>query len=245
MWASLGGSELCLLPNLLERATITTHTYMLLAAGAAVLAGDGPPQLRVAKGLGTRDYGTLRISLITQHGEPHKPGSMAWDYSEQFQHRWKQFDLHSSLVEVAGASIDVPLGDGVVANVSLPHQGAGVAGVLIADPCVRRASVTGLAGCFYAGQFQTWDRTPALLNAFVGHPDTDFWGILGDNWYDRTGDTTAIIYDRLGLPTLAKPFVVRAPARPPPRVALSLPEGQREGKERTGARYSTTFRSIK
>ena len=92
--------------------------------------------------------------------------------------------------------------------------------------------MTGLAGCFYAGQFETWERTPSLLNAFVGHPDTDFWGVLGDNWYDRTGATTASIYERLGLATLATPFVVRAP-----RASLSASWERR--RERTRSRTFT------
>ena len=184
--------------------------------GVAVLSQNGPPpQLRVSKGLGTRDYNTMRISLITEHGrkDDHNTSSSspwAWDYSERFRHRWTQFDLHSSLVEVTGGEMAVPLGGGVVANVSLPPRGAGIAGVLIADPCVRRSSVTGLAGCFYASLFETYERTPALLNAFVGHADTTFWGVLGDNWYDRTGETTADIYARLSLHTLSKPFVTVA-----------------------------------
>ena len=38
-----------------------------------------------------------------------------------------------------------------------------------------------------AEKFKTAARTPALLNAFVDSEDTDYWGVLGDNWYDRTG----------------------------------------------------------
>jgi hypothetical protein len=162
-------------------------------------------QLRVAKGLGTRPYGTLRVSVITKAADA-PPAHFDFDYSEPFAHRWKQFALHSSLVSVTGSSLNLTLGNTTTA-IGLPPQGAGVAGVLIADPCTRIGSLTSLGGCRYAEKFKTKDRTPALLNAFVGDAATSFWGILGDNWYDRTGDLTEKIYDKLSLSTLAKPFV--------------------------------------
>jgi len=108
-----------------------------------------------------------------------------------------------------GSQMALKLGS-ETATLSMPEQGAGVAGVLIADPCIRFASVTSLVDCNYAEIFQTSTRTPALLNAFVGHNDTDFWGVLGDNWYDRNGATTARVFSQLGMETLQKPLLTVA-----------------------------------
>merc|ERR1719401_2522395 len=90
-------------------------------------------------------------------------------------------------------------------TVRLPKQGEGVAGVLIADPCVGGGILS--MGCFYAGRFKTRTRIPELLNAFVPSGETDFWGILGDNFYDRTGSISKEIFAELSLETKAKIFV--------------------------------------
>ena len=168
-----------------------------------------PVQLRVAVGLGTKPYGTLRVSVITQW--PHRSPPTAFDYSAPFEHRWKHFSLHSSLKRVQpGQKTLMPLGWPHFATLRMPLQGAGVAALLIADPCVRFGSITSLAVCTYAEKFNTTVRTPALINAFLKHSDTDFWGVLGDNWYDRTGETTARMYQKLELTTLQKPFLTVA-----------------------------------
>lgn len=165
-------------------------------------------QLRVAKGLGTRHYNTLRVSVITAAKD--KP-PVAFDYSSPFAHRWKQFAVHSSILSVVpGTPTPLNLGGGSNATLLLPKQGDGVAGVLIADPCVRFASVTSLVECNYAEKFKTRERTPKLLNAFIRHADTAFWGVLGDNWYDRDGTTTKKIYAQLELSVLAKPMITVA-----------------------------------
>ena len=179
---------------------------MLTLFHASVGEPLSPVQLRVSKGLGTRPYGTLRVSVITDKDAP-PPAGMHFDYSGEFQHRWTQLALHSSLVELPGGSAaNITLG-GSTAHISLPAQGAGVAGVLIADPCVKIGSLTALLGCEYGHKMDTFRRTPKLLNAFVGGKDTDYWGVLGDNWYDRTGHTSALVYERIALPTLSKPFI--------------------------------------
>ena len=185
-------------------------------------APASPVQLRVSKGHGSRPYSAVRVSVITPHG---KPPPVAFDFSGQFHHRWTEFALHSSvLTATPGSRTTLPLGPSTNSTLWLPAQGDGVAGVLIADPCARFASLTSEVGCRYAEQWRTAERTPALLNAFLRHDDTVYWGVLGDNWYDRTGAATAKIYDRLALSTLQK-LMIAAPgnhdywsARPHPRV---------------------------
>ena len=170
-------------------------------------APASPLQLRVAKGHGTRPYGALRVSIITPHG---KAPPVPFDYSGQFRYRWTQFDLHSSvLMAKPGRQTELLLGP-ANSSVYLPAQGDGVAGVLIADPCARFDSFTTEVYCQYAEKWQTAERTPSLLNAFLRHDDTAYWGVLGDNWYDRTGEATAKIYERLELSTLQK-LMIAAP----------------------------------
>ena len=105
---------------------------------------NAAPQLRVANGLGTHAYGTLRVSLITAaHETPPTP----FDHSAPFAHRWTHFALHSSLVRVV-PGMPTPFQIGTeTATLTLPLQGVGVAGVLIADPCTRFASITSLIDC--------------------------------------------------------------------------------------------------
>ena len=79
---------------------------------------------------------------------------------------------------------------------TVPAAGAGVAGVLIADPCLNGVYKM-LVSCAYGAKFDTATRIPALLNAFV--PDTDFWGILGDNFYDRDGTASTHWFAQLSI----------------------------------------------
>jgi len=80
-----------------------------------------------------------------------------------------------------------------------------VSGLLIADPCVDSGSVTSAVACTFAGPFKTATRTSALLNAFV--PELDYWGVLGDNFYDREGLTTRHFYGQLTTATKSKIMV--------------------------------------
>jgi hypothetical protein len=50
-------------------------------------------------------------------------------------------------------------------------------------------------------------RLPALLNAFLSADDIDFWGILGDNFYDRSGDASGVFFSMLNQSVKQKPLV--------------------------------------
>jgi len=170
----------------------------------------GAPQteafgLRVSKGHGKREYGMVRVSVITQSADPPEAGF--FDYSGQFKFRWTKNYVHTALKKVTpGQTTSVSIG-GKTVELSLPKAGDGAAGVLIGDPCVKSASITSLVGCEYGDKFQTGTRSPALLNAFVGSADTDFWGILGDNFYDRTGEASSEFFAKLRDETKSKPFL--------------------------------------
>lgn len=185
--------------------------------------------LRVSKGLGSRPYGTLRLSVVTSAGEePPLLGGRSFDYSGGFRYRWTQYALHSSLVRVApGAAPTLFDVGGTQVALSLPPSGEGTAGVLIADPCVSYASLRTLVGCAYGVRFRLAARLPELLHAFVGNAsDVGYWGVLGDNLYDRTGEVSQAFFDSLSLQTKAKPVSAappRARAALAARLALTLP----------------------
>ena len=157
-----------------------------------------PVQLRVSMGFGTKSYGTLRVSAITDAALP-APFAGA-TYSEPFRYKWTQHALHTFVTSVPTGQRVPFAGDGFNTTLWLPKQGAGVAGVLIADPCVSGSVV----GCSFQRRFHTDERTMALIDMFAKHDDIDYWGILGDNFYDQSGDITAQEYAKLSLPTLSK-----------------------------------------
>jgi len=180
------------------------------AAGSASGGMASTPDLRVSKGFGTRAYDQLRISVISGSAEPHA-GSI-FDYFEPFKYKWKQNYLASALKTVTpGKPTTLSLGvRGTEVRVRLPAQGAGVAGVLIADPCVNSPVGANWVACQYGDKFQTLMRTPALINAFVRPDSTDFWSIIGDNFYDRTGEITADVFGRISLEAKSTLFMTVA-----------------------------------
>lgn len=107
-------------------------------------------------------------------------------------------DLTSGVnkLEVAGTFIDV----------NLPAQGAGLRGVVIADPCFSSRWV----GCKYAESWDTFNRTVLMLNALAGQGDIDFFALLGDNFYDQDGRLTSALWRSLS-PAFKQTFLVTTP----------------------------------
>ena len=57
----------------------------------ATAASDGPFDVRVTMGFGTKPYGTLRVSAITASGDPTPPltvdgQAVSWQYSDRFRY---------------------------------------------------------------------------------------------------------------------------------------------------------------
>ena len=110
----------------------------LTAAASQTKLTAATVQLRVSKGFGTKPYSTLRVSAITAASEP---APFAAEYSAPFKYKWTQFALHSSVISVpAGSKFSFKV-DGQDVPLFLPAQGAGAAGVLIADPCMKASKV--------------------------------------------------------------------------------------------------------
>jgi hypothetical protein len=162
------------------------------------------PDVRVTKGFGTKAYSQIRVSVVSASLSPPVEGF--FDYSARFKHRWTNKYLHSAMKSVTpGKSVSLNVGAKI--DVKLPEQGSGVAGVLIADPCMGWGSITSLIGCTFGKRYQTNTRTVELLNTFVPDDSTDFWGIFGDNFYDRTGEITKDVFNRISLQAKAKVFL--------------------------------------
>eukprot|EP00937_MAST-01D_sp_MAST-1D-sp2_P006156 g6156.t1 len=208
-----------------ERALLSTCVAAGFCAAPAADAdadadagGGGAIEVRVTPAHGTKEYGLVRVSVVSNGTLPAGVDAGAFDYSAPFKYKWTGNTLLSKMVALAPASgaggngsgsgfaAQVPLGTGPAAAavaVSLPAQGAGVSGLLLGDPCVSKGSITSLVACQYAGKFQTLTRTPALINAIMAGGGTDFWALLGDNFYDKTGEVTAEMFARFSADTKA------------------------------------------
>jgi len=58
----------------------------------------------------------------------------------------------------------------------------------------------------FGQKFQTNTRTVELINTFVPDSSTDFWGIYGDNFYDRTGAISKDVFSRITVDAKSKLF---------------------------------------
>ena len=104
--------------------------------------------LRVTKGLGSKGYDAIRVSQISKSAAPYSNMSF-FDYSAQFKWHWTDNYLHTSMVQLGDQlSASINLGDQTSVQVKLPRAGEGIAGVFIADPCTKDASLqVCLAAC--------------------------------------------------------------------------------------------------
>lgn len=158
-------------------------------------SSPAPYDIRVSKGFGSRGYDKIRISLIS-NTTVSAPG--IFTYSAPFKYRWTNNVLNTGVVSITpGISTDFLI-NGKNISISIPEDNAGVRGVIIADPCFQTQWVS----CSYKDTFQTFDRMTSILNAIHdGHTDTHFWSILGDNFYDQSGEPTSTWFNALSLST--------------------------------------------
>ena len=87
---------------------------------------EAVPQLRVTKGLMSRPYGSVRVSLLSPASSASSVSGFS--YAAPFRWAWKQLALASRLVDVtAGQPLDVNFSwmhGADRATVNLPPQGA-------------------------------------------------------------------------------------------------------------------------
>lgn len=113
--------------------------------------------------------------------------SDVFDYSQQFKYKWTQNYLSSGIVSVTpGTTTTVEIANGKTIDINVPFEGEGIRGLIIADPCFQSQWIT----CDFQDTFDMFNHTVELLNAVNAHDDVSFWQVLGDNFYDQTGEAT-------------------------------------------------------
>ncbi|GAB5364000.1 hypothetical protein AAMO2058_000931900 [Amorphochlora amoebiformis] len=171
------------------------------------------PDVRVTPVFGAKGYDFVRVSLIDSSNSPTKPETRPEDlftYSENFKYRWTNMRLNSGLIKVTPGQTTTINIQGTDFNILLPGEGDGVRGVIIADPCISDKWV----GCQFGSTLKTFDRITGFINAASElSPDKggiDFWMILGDNFYDRTGELTTQFFGALSAKAKSKLFAASA-----------------------------------
>jgi len=158
-------------------------------------------QVRVTKGGGWNEYGSVRVTLVSNGTESfdEKETTAALTYSSPFTYRWTDFSIRTGLQNMEEGSNKLKLG-GIDVTVDLPKEGSGVEGIFVADPCVSSKWISCLV------KFDVGSRLPALLNAASETSKLDFFGILGDNFYDRYGHLSSEFFARLS-PRMQETFL--------------------------------------
>lgn len=153
--------------------------------------------IRVSKGHYTRGYDAVRLSVVTNLDEVVEP---AMKYSSPFLTRWIDKQLHSEVVRVKpDTRFRRNISAAVQVSVSLPRQGAPVRGLLFSDPCLT-------SGCF-GFAYGTRELFSSVLNVLMPRPDFHFWGMLGDNFYDRHGLISSDFFSAVSTEAKSKPLL--------------------------------------
>lgn len=159
------------------------HALVLASLSAAEL------DVRISKGLGSHGYNAVRISAVDVPDTEQD----FFTYNAPFQHRWTEHSLHSVLkTDLQIGDNEFVIGDQTI-TVNLPKQGQGVRGLMFGDPCSDSTWVS----CHSA--FHTHERLPAVVNAASSR--LDFWGVVGDNWYDENSTLTKAFFAQLNQET--------------------------------------------
>jgi len=144
----------------------------------------------VTKGLGSKGYNAVRVSVIAN--QLLDAPDFNFTYKQQFKHRWTENFLHSKLIDLApGTSTFTIAGQKITFD--LPAEDAGIRAVFISDPCFSSKWI----GCAYGQRFQTFQHTTAMLNAVFADPSMNMLSILGDNFYDQTGELSKTWWGQL------------------------------------------------
>lgn len=101
-----------------------------------------------------------------------------------------------------GTSKTIWVGPGGTASIKLPELGASVKGIIIADPCID-----GTFGypCTFGPAYDILNNLSAFLNLIS--KEIDYYGMLGDNFYDLNGTLTEKFFNKLDARTKSVPFL--------------------------------------
>mmetsp|Transcript_6123 Transcript_6123/g.9541 ORF Transcript_6123/g.9541 Transcript_6123/m.9541 type:complete len:548 (-) Transcript_6123:442-2085(-) len=173
------------------------------------ITSTGIPDVRVTPVYASKGYAYVRVSLIDDASAAEDITTTPSDlftYSQPFRYRWTDKRLSSGLLKVApGESTKVTI-QGTDFDIYLPEEGQGTRGVIIADPCFSGKWV----GCQYGSTLQTLKRITGFINAACENDRSeggiDFWMILGDNFYDRSGELSSQFFSMLTAKAKSKIF---------------------------------------
>jgi len=181
-------------PRSLQRGLCprVTAGALHLAYLSAIVASNGGEELdlRVSKAMHMRGYGKVRISVV-DHGSADYRGF--FDYEAPFAHRWTGLHLHSVVEKVPSNGTAVFDIGGRRVEVRLPAEGHRSRGLLFADPCIISSRDW---NCTTADRFRTFDRLVDVVNTVVGSNEIDYWGILGDNFYESRSPIGQIFFSQ-------------------------------------------------
>ena len=152
--------------------------------------------IRISKAYGSRGYDKLRVSVISSI----EVSSDVFSYSQPFRYRWTNNTLNTGIVSIIPGQMNSISIAGEAFDIYVPAEDSPTRGVILADPCFSNEFVW----CSYGDDFDTYNRSTQLLNAINSHADNDFWMILGDNFYDQSGEPTAEWFAALSKETKSK-----------------------------------------
>ncbi|CAK9032194.1 Desumoylating isopeptidase 1 [Durusdinium trenchii] len=166
--------------------------WLVVALVLPVIAQNRSLELRVAKALGSKGYDKVRVSMIAQSHED--AADFPFEYREAFQYRWTENVLLSSVLTLTPGPNTLTI-DGQEVVIDLPAEDRGIRGVFWADPCFSSRYVN----CAFGQTFQTLERSTRMLNAAFEDDSLDLFGVLGDNFYDQSGELTQEFFSRVSL----------------------------------------------
>lgn len=164
------------------------------------------PDIRVSKAHRGRGYNKVRISVVDRGLAP-RPDDF-FEYNEPFMHSWTKYVLHTAVKDIdpnSGTSSFMIAGENI--TIKLPKKGARARGFLIADLCYDG---TGGFQCMWEKDFKVPETSLKVIKAMVGSDEIDFWGILGDNFYESQqsgGPVAKKFFEQLPASVKAKPFL--------------------------------------
>jgi hypothetical protein len=154
---------------------------------------------RVSKALSSKGYNKVRVSVISNNSSLE---SSLFSYTNQFQYRWTDKYLSTGIATLNPGEINHIQLPGQVIDVYLPAVDEGVRGVIIADPCFQSNWIV----CAYQNKFNMLNHSIELLNAINSHEDVHYWQILGDNFYDQSGEYSSEWFNLLSQQSKQKIF---------------------------------------
>lgn len=163
-----------------------------------ILPKDINFDVRISKGYGSRGYDKVRVSVISNRSIT----SDIFTYSHQFKYRWTNNYINTGIVTVIPGQNTIIKIENEEYNIFIPKENDPIRGVIIADPCYSKEFVW----CSYGDQMNIFNRTLQLLNLINSNNDFNFWMILGDNFYDQTGNITKTWFNSLSKESKSKVF---------------------------------------